>query len=47
MDPVTREILTVVGATALREFVLVVRKDQVLAASVNVDRIAEMLLCHC
>ena len=38
--------LAIVGAGALRDLVLVVRKDQVLSATMNVNCCAEVLLYH-
>ena len=46
VDPVTCKIFAVMGTAALRELVLVVRKDEVLAARMDVDRGAEVLLRH-
>ena len=39
-------VLGAVGAAALGDFVLVVREDQILAAAVNIDHIAQMLVDH-
>ena len=46
VHPVARKIGAVMSATTLRELILVMRKDQVLATSVNINRLAEVLLGH-
>src|SRR5262245_66293175 len=42
VQPIAREGLAAVAAGALRELVLVVRKQQVDAAAVNIDRFPEV-----
>ena len=46
MHPVAGERRAFMGAAALGDLVLVVREDQVEAAAVDVDRLAEMRLDH-
>ena len=46
VQPVTREGITAVRARALRNLVLVVRENQVVAAPVNIDRPPEMFSGH-
>src|SRR5690606_41977358 len=44
--PISHEARAAVRARALRPLVLVMREDEILAAAVNVDRLAEMRLGH-
>src|SRR3546814_3885491 len=46
VHPQARHLLRAVGAAALRELVLVVRKDEVEAAAVDVEDLAEMFEGH-
>src|SRR6185437_2220949 len=46
MQPVARQRLAE-GALGLRDLVLMMRKDQIPPATVNIERLAEILRAHC
>ena len=46
MYPVTREVPAIMSAAALCQLVLVMRKDQVLTAGVNIDGLAQVFRGH-
>ena len=46
MYPVTRKVSSVMCAAALRQFVLMMRKHEILPSGVDIDRIAEVSCSH-
>src|SRR5579872_2951811 len=46
VHPIARKRRAAVGAAALRDLILVVRKDEVESAAMDVDRLAKMIVDH-